>query len=83
MLEQAQHAQENNELARRIAVCSSPEYARAFGKLARDPITGHNSWTAAERAAWDKMLEARAAMAVGSGLRAATPSRRIWTRLSS
>ena len=66
MLEQSRFAQENNELARRIAVCSSPEYARAFAKLAVDPVSGHNSWTSAERAAWDKMLEARAAMAVGA-----------------
>lgn len=66
MLEQARHPQEQNELARRIAVCSSPDYARAFAKLAVDPISGHNTWTSAERAAWDKMLEARAAMAVGA-----------------
>ena len=67
MVDQAKHPQENNELARRIAVCSSPEYARAFAKLAKDPISGHQSWTGAERAAWDKMLETRAAMAIGSG----------------
>jgi HK97 family phage major capsid protein len=67
MLEQARHPQEQNELARRIAVCSNPDYARAFAKLAVDPTSGHNSWTGAERAAWDAMLEARAAMAVGSG----------------
>jgi HK97 family phage major capsid protein len=67
MIGQASHPEEQNELARRIAVCSSPDYARAFAKLAADPVSGHNSWTSAERAAWDKMLEARAAMAVGSG----------------
>jgi HK97 family phage major capsid protein len=62
MLSQARYPQEQNELARRIAVCASPEYARAFAKQAMDPVSGHNSWTAAERAAWDKMLEARASM---------------------
>ncbi len=67
MYDQADHPAENNELARRLAVCSSPEYARAFGKLAKDPVSGHNTFTSAERAAWDAGLEARAAMAIGSG----------------
>jgi HK97 family phage major capsid protein len=67
MIEQSRHVQEKDELARRIAVCSNPDYARAFAKLAVDPTTGHNTWTSAERAAWDKMLEARAAMAIGAG----------------
>jgi len=67
MYDQADAPAENNELARRIAVCSSPDYARAFAKLARDPISGHNTWTGAERAAWDAALEARASMASGAG----------------
>ena len=67
MLDQSRHPEEGNELARRIAVGSNPDYARAFAKLAMDPISGHQGWTGAERAAWDAMLEVRAAMAVGSG----------------
>lgn len=58
--------QEQNELARRIAVCSSPDYASAFARMARDPITGHSQWTSKERAAWDAMLEARAALSIGT-----------------
>lgn len=67
MYDQADAPAENNELARRLAVCSSPDYARAFAKLARDPISGHNTWTGAERAAWDAALEARASMAIDTG----------------
>jgi HK97 family phage major capsid protein len=66
MLDQARHPEEQNELARRIAVCSSPDYARAFAKLACDPVSGHNSWTGPERAAWDQMLEVRAALKSGA-----------------
>jgi hypothetical protein len=54
------------ELARRITATSSPEYMRAFLKLARDPSTGSNSWNGAERAAWEQQLEIRAGVNVGT-----------------
>lgn len=62
---QAASHREMGELARRLVSASSPDYTRAFLKLARDPLTGSNSWTTAERAAWQTALEARA-MSIGT-----------------
>jgi HK97 family phage major capsid protein len=47
-------ADESTAAARWAAAASDPDYATAFGKVARDPAGGHRSFTTAELTAWQR-----------------------------
>jgi HK97 family phage major capsid protein len=46
----------DSEFAARMYAASDPAYARAFAKLLRDPVTGHNAMTNDETAAWERAV---------------------------
>lgn len=45
---------ESDHAARTMAAAADPDYATAWGKVARDPMNGHRSFTTAELAAWQR-----------------------------
>lgn len=55
-------------LAAQWAVAAGdPDYARAFGKLLNDPLTGHREFTDGELRAFQQVQQVRAALQVGGG----------------
>jgi HK97 family phage major capsid protein len=50
-----------------IAAVGAPEYRRAFTKAVLDPQNAHLRFTEAERAAWHRVEETRAPLAIGGG----------------